>query len=162
MDFLDNLGDLASFFIFVAIIILGNIFDKKKPKVKSKPFPKGQKLPDIKRMPTVSLPDIKPPAQEKEDIKVPVEVVTEPEHRPHHPAEYEEVHNPYQRYLERNVSEEAVPEADTPKPVRQQAAEAKPVPAAFAGIAHLSLLQAITAAEILDKPKALQKRRRWR
>lgn len=50
MDFFDELRTLLPFIIFVLITVLGNLGDKKKPKVKmkTKPFPKGQKLPDIK------------------------------------------------------------------------------------------------------------------
>lgn len=50
MDLFDKLGSILPFLIFALITILGNLGDKKKPKVKmkTKPFPKGQKLPDIK------------------------------------------------------------------------------------------------------------------
>lgn len=59
MDFFDKLGSILPFLIFALITILGNLGDKKKPKVKmkTKPFPKGQKLPDIK-----------PPASKEQDI----------------------------------------------------------------------------------------------
>lgn len=58
MDFFDELRTLLPFIIFVLITVLGNLGDKKKPKVKmkTKPFPKGQKLPDIK-----------PPASKEQD-----------------------------------------------------------------------------------------------
>lgn len=57
MDLFDKLGSILPFLIFVLITILGNLGDKKKPKVKmkTKPFPKGQKLPDIKP-PTAQAP----------------------------------------------------------------------------------------------------------
>ncbi len=58
MDLFDKLGSILPFLIFALITILGNLGDKKKPKVKvkTKPFPKGQKLPDIK-----------PPASQEQD-----------------------------------------------------------------------------------------------
>ena len=58
MDLFDKLGSILPFLIFALITILGNLGDKKKPKVKmkTKPFPKGQKLPDIK-----------PPASSEQD-----------------------------------------------------------------------------------------------
>ena len=59
MDLFDKLGSILPFLIFALITILGNLGDKKKPKVKmkTKPFPKGQKLPDIK-----------PPASKEQNI----------------------------------------------------------------------------------------------
>lgn len=70
MDFFDELGNLLPFIIFVLITVLGNLGDKKKPKVKmkTKPFPKGQKLPDIK-----------PPAsKEQEEVQLEVEPIPAP------------------------------------------------------------------------------------
>ena len=60
MDLFDKLGSILPFLIFALITILGNLGDKKKPKVKvkTKPFPKGQKLPDIK-----------PPASKEQEMK---------------------------------------------------------------------------------------------
>ena len=98
----DTLSSLIPFFMFVVAIILGNLGDKKKPKVKkSKPFPKDAPLPDLKRPEKVTV-DIKPIPQppvrrEKAEGHLAEQL---PEHRPHRPVEYEEVHNPYQRYLE--------------------------------------------------------------
>lgn len=70
MDLFDKLGSILPFLIFALITILGNLGDKKKPKVKvkTKPFPKGQKLPDIK-----------PPAsQEQDSIQLEVEPIPAP------------------------------------------------------------------------------------
>lgn len=70
MDFFDELRTLLPFLIFVLITVLGNLGDKKKPKVKmkTKPFPKGQKLPDIK-----------PPASKEQDsIQLEVEPIPAP------------------------------------------------------------------------------------
>lgn len=70
MDFFDKLGSILPFLIFALITILGNLGDKKKPKVKmkTKPFPKGQKLPDIK-----------PPASKEQDsIQLEVEPIPAP------------------------------------------------------------------------------------
>ena len=52
MDLFDKLGSILPFLIFALITILGNLGDKKKPKVKmkTKPFPKGQKLPENNRI----------------------------------------------------------------------------------------------------------------
>ena len=70
MDFFDKLGSILPFLIFALITILGNLGDKKKPKVKmkTKPFPKGQKLPDIK-----------PPASKEQDsVQLEVEPIPAP------------------------------------------------------------------------------------
>lgn len=70
MDLFDKLGSILPFLIFALITILGNLGDKKKPKVKmkTKPFPKGQKLPDIK-----------PPASKVQDsIQLEVEPIPAP------------------------------------------------------------------------------------
>lgn len=70
MDLFDKLGSILPFLIFALITILGNLGDKKKPKVKMKPkpFPKGQKLLDIK-----------PPASKEQDsIQLEVETIPAP------------------------------------------------------------------------------------
>lgn len=70
MDLFDKLGSILPFLIFALITILGNLGDKKKPKVKmkTKPFPKGQKLPDIK-----------PPASKEQDsVQLEVEPIPAP------------------------------------------------------------------------------------
>lgn len=70
MDLFDKLGSILPFLIFALITILGNLGDKKKPKVKmkTKPFSKGQKLPDIK-----------PPASKAQDsIQLEVETIPAP------------------------------------------------------------------------------------
>lgn len=78
---MDKLGSILPFLIFALITILGNLGDKKKPKVKmkTKPFPKGQKLPDIK------------PPTAKEQVETIPAPIPQPElprkHRSHHPAE---------------------------------------------------------------------------
>ena len=70
MDFFDKLGSILPFLIFALITILGNLGDKKKPKVKmkTKPFPKGQKLPDIKP----------PVSKEQEEVQLEVEPIPAP------------------------------------------------------------------------------------
>ena len=81
MDLFDKLGSILPFLIFALITILGNLGDKKKPKVKmkTKPFPKGQKLPDIK------------PPTTKEQVETIPAPIPQPElprkHSSHHPAE---------------------------------------------------------------------------
>ena len=77
MDLFDKLGSILPFLIFALITILGNLGDKKKPKVKmkTKPFPKGQKLPDIK-----------PPASKEQDrIQLEVEPIPAPIPQPELP-----------------------------------------------------------------------------
>ena len=80
MDFFDKLGSILPFLIFALITILGNLGDKKKPKVKmkTKPFHKGQKLPDIKP----------PTAKEQvETMPAPIPQPELPRKHSHHPAE---------------------------------------------------------------------------
>ena len=166
----DTLSSLLPFFMFVIAIILGNLGDKKKPKVKkSKPFPKDAPLPDLKRPEKVTV-DIKPIPQppvrrEKAEGHLAEQL---PEHRPHRPDQYEEVHNPYQRYLEdeqRRSRAEAVGKTED----RQVAAKGRKKPpetayeskkARSVPVINMSLAQAIVSAEVLGRPKALQRRRR--
>ena len=149
----DTLASLAPFLMFVAAIIIGNLGDKKKPKVKkSKPFPQNAPLPDIRRPAEVTV-DIKPIPQPR--------IRPETEHRPHHPSEYEEVHNPYQRYLEDEGSRKAAGgDAAPAKKEKGRRDEAPPREAKPAGGMNVSLVQAIISAEVLGRPKALQRRRR--
>ena len=72
MDLFDKLGSILPFLIFALITILGNLGDKKKPKVKmkTKPFPKGQKLPDIKPPTSTS--------KEQEEVQLEVEPIPAP------------------------------------------------------------------------------------
>ena len=166
----DTLSSLIPFFMFVIAIIIGNLGDKKKPKVKkSKPFPQDAPLPDLKRPEKVTV-DIKPIPQppvrrEKAEGHLAEQL---PEHRPHRPVEYEEVHNPYQRYLEdeqRRSRAEAVGKTED----RQVAAKGRKKPpetayeskkARSVPVINMSLAQAIVSAEVLGRPKALQRRRR--
>lgn len=166
----DTLSSLIPFFMFVVAIILGNLGDKKKPKVKkSKPFPKDAPLPDLKRPEKVTV-DIKPIPQppvrrEKAEGHLAEQL---PEHRPHRPDQYEEVHNPYQRYLEdeqRRSRAEAAGKAEAgqaaakgrkkPPETAYESKKARSVP-----VINMSLAQAIVSAEVLGRPKALQRRRR--
>ncbi|MGM9540265.1 hypothetical protein [Anaerovibrio sp.] len=150
---MDTLASLAPFLVFVTAIIIGNLGDKKKPKVKkSKPFPQNAPLPDIRRPAEVTV-DIKPIPQPR--------IRTEAEHRPHHPAEYEEVHNPYQRYLEEEGRRQAAgKDAGSKEQGKGQQARAPAGEPRPAGVMHVSLVQAIVSAEVLGRPKALQRRRR--
>lgn len=134
MDLFDKLGSILPFLIFALITILGNLGDKKKPKVKmkTKPFPKGQKLPDIK-----------------------------PPHRSHHPAEYEQVHNPYQSYLEKKYQQEDLAQSETLKAAEednQLGQEKAKQSGKLMGLENLSLAQAILSAEILGQPRCRQRR----
>ena len=166
----DTLSSLIPFFMFVIAIILGNLGDKKKPKVKkSKPFPKDAPLPDLKRPEKVTV-DIKPIPQppvrrEKAEGHLAEQL---PEHRPHRPDQYEEVHNPYQRYLEdeqRRSRAGKAGKAETGQPATKgrkkppetayESKKARSVP-----VINMSLAQAIVSAEVLGRPKALQRRRR--
>ena len=161
MDFFDELRTLLPFIIFVLITVLGNRGDKKKPKVKmkTKPFPKGQKLPDIK-----------PPASKEQDsIQLEVETIPAPipqpklprKHRSHHPAEYEQVHNPYQSYLEKKYQQEDLAQAETLKATEedtQLGQEKAKQTGKLMGLENLSLAQAILSAEILGQPRCRQRR----
>ena len=163
MDFMDELGNLLPFIIFTILVVLGNLGDKKKPKVKmkTKPFPKGKKLPDIK-----------PPAGKGLDVPQPIQIelpapMPQPElprkHRSHHPDEYEQVHNAYQSYLEKkyppgepeamssHTQSRAANEVQAQQPSRQGGN--------FAGLENLSLAQAILSAEILGAPKSRRHRK---
>ena len=166
----DTLSSLIPFFMFVVAIILGNLGDKKKPKVKkSKPFPKDAPLPDLKRPEKVTV-DIKPIPQppvrrEKAEGHLAEQL---PEHRPHRPDQYEEVHNPYQRYLEDEQRRSRAGKAGKAE-AGQPAARGRKTPSetAYGGeragsvpVMNMSLAQAIVSAEVLGRPKALQRRRR--
>ena len=132
MDLFDKLGSILPFLIFALITILGNLGDKKKPKVKmkTKPFPKGQKLPDIK-----------PPASKEQDI-IQLEVET-------------------QSYLEKKYQQEDLAQSETLKAaeednqLRQEKAKQG---GKFMGLENLSLAQAILSAEILGQPRCRQRR----
>lgn len=168
MDFFDKLGSILPFLIFALITILGNLGDKKKPKVKmkTKPFPKGQKLPDIKP----------PTSKEQEEVQLEVEPIPAPipqpelprKHRSHHPAEYEQVHNPYQSYLEKKYQQDDLAQAETLKAAEednQLGQEKAKQSGKLMGLENLSLAQAILSAEILGQPRCreiilLQKKKR--
>ena len=166
----DTLSSLLPFFMFVIAIILGNLGDKKKPKVKkSKPFPKDAPLPDLKRPEKVTV-DIKPIPQPpvRQDRAAGHTDVQPPEHRPHRPDQYEEVHNPYQRYLEDEQRRSRAGKAGKAE-TGQPAARGRKMPSetSYGGeragsvpVINMSLAQAIVSAEVLGRPKALQRRRR--
>ena len=145
MDLFDKLGSILPFLIFALITILGNLGDKKKPKVKmkTKPFPKGQKLPDIK--PPAPIPQPELPRK----------------HRSHHPAEYEQVHNPYQSYLEKKYQQEDLAQAETLKAAEEDTLlgqKKSKQNGKLMGVGNLSLAQAILSAEILGQPRCRQRR----
>lgn len=155
MDLFDKLGSILPFLIFALITILGNLGDKKKPKVKmkTKPFPKWQKLPDIK-----------PPTAKEQVETIPVPI-PQPElprkHRSHHPAEYEQVHNPYQSYLEKKYQQDDLAQAETFTATAEdiQLGERKAKQnGKLMGLENLSLAQAILSAEILGQPRCRQRR----
>lgn len=132
MDFFDKLGSILPFLIFALITILGNLGDKKKPKVKmkNKPFPKGQKLPDIKP----------PVSKNQEGIQLKVET---------------------QSYLEKKYQQEDLAQAETLKAVEgdtQLGQEKAKQSGKFMGLENLSLAQAILSAEILGQPRCRQRR----
>ena len=155
MDLFDKLGSILPFLIFALITILGNLGDKKKPKVKmkTKPFPKGQKLPDIK------------PPTNKEQVETIPASIPQPElprkHRSHHPAEYEQVHNPYQSYLEKKYQQEDLAQSETLKAAEEDSQlrqEKAKQGGKLMGLENLSLAQAILSAEILGQPRCRQRR----
>lgn len=179
MDFMDELGNLLPFIIFTILVVLGNLGDKKKPKakMKTKPFPKGKKLPDIKppagkgldvpQPVPIELPDPmpQPPVQIEAEAPAPMPQPELPrKHRSHHPDEYEQVHNTYQSYLEKKYPQ-GEPEAQASRAQsrtahEQQAQQPSRSGGNFAGLENLSLAQAILSAEILGQPRCRQRRLR--
>lgn len=132
MDFFDKLGSILPFLIFALITILGNLGDKKKPKVKmkNKPFPKGQKLPDIKP----------PVSKNQEGIQLKVET---------------------QSYLEKKYQQEDLAQFETLKAAEednQLGQEKAKQSGKLMGLENLSLAQAILSAEILGQPRCRQRR----
>lgn len=132
MDLFDKLGSILPFLIFALITILGNLGDKKKPKVKMKtePFPKGQKLPDIKP----------PVSKNQEGIQLKVET---------------------QSYLEKKYQQEDLAQSETLKAAEednQLGQEKAKQSGKLMGLENLSLAQAILSAEILGQPRCRQRR----
>lgn len=132
MDLFDKLGSILPFLIFALITILGNLGDKKKPKVKmkNKPFPKGQKLPDIKP----------PVSKNQEGIQLKVET---------------------QSYLEKKYQQEDLAQSETLKAGEednQLGQEKAKQSGKLMGLENLSLAQAILSAEILGQPRCRQRR----
>lgn len=128
MDLFDKLGSILPFLIFALITILGNLGDKKKPKVKmkTKPFPKGQKLPDIK-----------PPTAKEQ-----VETIPAPIPQPGLPRKH------------RSQAETLkAAEEDT-----QLGQEKSKQSGKLMGLENLSLAQAILSVEILGQPRCRQRR----
>ena len=114
--------------VFALMVILGNVLDKKKPP--AQPIPKDWTPPDIRG------PQEPPP----------------PQHRPHHPDEYAQVHNPYQEYLTRHTDDYEEKHEEPPQdPSYTTEHKRKPL----SGMA-----QAVIWAEILGKPKARRNRLR--
>ena len=114
------MDEILPIIVFIAIVVVGNALDKKKPP--ATPLP--QTFPIPPRMP-------EPPA---------------PQHRPHHPDEYAQVHNPYQEYLTRHVKEQ-VPEAEQEESPYAQVEHKR-------GLSPIA--QAIVWSEILGKPKSFR------
>lgn len=132
MDLFDKLGSILPFLIFALITILGNLGDKKKPKVKmkNKPFPKGQKLPDIKP----------PVSKNQEGIQLKVET---------------------QSYLEKKYQQENLAQSETLKAAEEDSQlgqEKAKQSGKLMGLENLSLAQAILSAEILGQPRCRQRR----
>lgn len=116
------LGQLP-FILFVAAVILGNLWDRKKPRAqKPQPFPGQAPLPDIKR-PAEMTPDVRP--------------IPQPRIRP----------------------ERVQPAAQEPCPSAAAAADAAEA-AHAARLMDVPLAQAVIAAEVLGRPRALRPRRR--
>lgn len=132
MDLFDKLGSILPFLIFALITILGNLGDKKKPKVKmkNKPFPKGQKLSDIKP----------PVSKNQEGIQLKVET---------------------QSYLEKKYQQEDLAQSETLKAAEEDSQlgqEKAKQSGKLMGLENLSLAQAILSAEILGQPRCRQRR----
>ena len=134
MDFFDELRTLLPFIIFVLITVLGNLGDKKKPKVKmkTKPFPKGQKLPDIKP----------PVSKNQEGIQLEVETIPAPIPQPELPRKH-------------RSQAETLKAAEEDTQLGQEKAKQN---GKLMGLENLSLAQAILSAEILGQPRCRQRR----
>lgn len=134
MDFFDELRTLLPFIIFVLITVLGNLGDKKKPKVKmkTKPFPKGQKMPDIK-----------PPASKAQgSIQLEVEPIPAPIPQPELPRKH-------------RSQAETLKAAEEDTQLGQEKVKQS---GKLMGLENLSLAQAILSAEILGQPRCRQRR----
>ena len=134
MDLFDKLGSILPFLIFALITILGNLGDKKKPKVKmkTKPFPKGQKLPDIKP----------PTFKEQEEVQLEVEPIPAPIPQPELPRKH-------------RSQAETLKAAEEDTQLGQEKAKQS---GKLMGLENLSLAQAILSAEILGQPRCRQRR----
>lgn len=140
---------VAPIIVFVLWIVIGNIFDKKKPP--AQPIPEDWTPPDASGMPD----DMRAWYEEEEEEEYDVEWEEDeepPKHVPHHPDEYAQVHNPYQAYLERHVHSEGEQE--------KAADDAYSLEKKHAVSGQSPLMQAVVWAELLDKPKALRQGRR--
>ena len=92
---------------------------------------------------------------------------TQPAHRPHHPMEYDNVHVPHSTELQRHAEQldRAAAQVDQKQEVTQkqhiQQAAARAQHRMQAAEPAFTMTQAIIWSEILGKPKALQRRRRF-
>lgn len=90
-----------------------------------------------------------------------------PAHRPHHPMEYDSVHVPHSTELQRHAEQldMAAAQVDQKQEVTQkqhiQQAAARAQHRMQAAEPAFTMTQAIIWSEILGKPKALQRRRRF-
>lgn len=115
----DLILEQLPFILFVSAVILGNLWDRKKPRAqKPRPFPGQAPLPDIKRPAEMTL-EVRP--------------IPQPRIRP----------------------EKGQPAVQEPCPADAAAADA----AHAARLMDVPLAQAVIAAEVLGRPRAL---RPWR
>lgn len=124
-----------------------------------------RKLEEQKAKRTVKVKDLprKPQPQPKDMAQIPKQ------HRPHHPREYDAVHVPHPTELQRHAQQldkaaleakEKQEQSVRPQQHNQQMADRTQRKRQAPG-PGLTMTQAIIWSEILGKPKALQRRRRF-
>lgn len=154
MGLFDDLGAALPVILFILTVVLGNLGDKKRPKVKLPPPQTGTQ--------SGKLPDIRPP--KPRDIQsqpmpqpVPEVKVKEPEVQvalPDQPVTYEDVRNPYQIYLEMGQGQRQKRHQEPPEVLREEEHKQEPETAGKQPNSGISLAQAIVYGEILGSPRA--------
>lgn len=138
---------IAPIIFFVLWIVIGNVFDKKKPP--ADPVPGDWVPPDVN-----DLPDDMRSCDAGDDEHIEEDDMEElPRHVPHHPDEYQQVHNPYQAYLERHINSG---DRDT------EVSDAYEIGLHQGKRKLPAMAQAVIWSEVLGRPRALQKRIRFK
>lgn len=139
--------------IFIALIVLGNIFDKKKPK--------AQRLPDT---PSPAEEKKPVPSRPKNNIKITMPSKARAEKKKAlDDAFAQKTDNPYQKYAEAHPeqTEPYAPECEQPYDTSHKTHPHYDRGNGLPAGDKVTLAQAIVFGEILGKPKARQARRRF-